>query len=231
MCIGTATYGMINIIKWKCDNIKNKNIINDIYNIVDNDNSYDNIIFDNLIKKNSDTIGWIKVNGTNINYPFVQANNNNYYLNHSFNKKKNSAGWVFLDYRNNFETLDKNNILYAHARKDKSMFGSLYNLLDNSWYDNKDNHIIKIFTKKENTLWQIFSIYIINTENYYITINFKNNQEFINYINISLNRSIYNFDVNLTSEDKILTLSTCNGKYKKLVVQAKLIKKEVKPQE
>ena len=49
-----------------------------------------------------------------INYPFVQTSDNDYYLNHSFNKKYNDAGWVFMDYRNNASNFDKNTILYAH---------------------------------------------------------------------------------------------------------------------
>ena len=57
--------------------------------------------FTELKQTNSDVIGWIQVNGTNINYPFVQTNDNSYYLTHAFNKSYNDAGWVFLDYRNN----------------------------------------------------------------------------------------------------------------------------------
>lgn len=62
-----------------------------------------NVNFDELLKINNETKGWIQVNGTNINYPFVQTSNNDYYLNHSFNKSYNQAGWVFMDYRNNTE--------------------------------------------------------------------------------------------------------------------------------
>ena len=183
--------------------------------------------FTELKQVNTDTVGWISVNGTNINYPFVQSNDNKFYLNHSFDKTYNDAGWVFLDYRNNFD-LSKNNILYAHARADKTMFGSLHNTLKDEWLNNKDNHVIKISTVKENSLWQIFSIYSLETESYYITTHFKNDDEFSQYIIKSLERSRYNFNVNLDKDDTILTLSTCHGENKKFVVQAKLIKKEIK---
>ncbi len=83
-----------------------------------------NVNFNDLKKNNPDVAGWLKVNGTNINYPFVQASDNKYYLIHSFNKSYNAAGWVFLDYRNN-NTNNKNTILYAQGRNDKTMFGSL----------------------------------------------------------------------------------------------------------
>ena len=70
---------------------------------------------------------------------------------------------------------NKNTILYAHSRLDKTMFGSLSKVLKSSWYNNKDNHIIRLSTDTENTLWQIFSVYKIPEESYYITTNFNNN--------------------------------------------------------
>ena len=86
--------------------------------------------FNELKKKNADTVGWIKVNGTNINYPVVQTNNNDYYLNHAYDKSKNSAGWIFADYRNNMTNFDKNTIIYGHGRLNNTMFGSLKNILN-----------------------------------------------------------------------------------------------------
>lgn len=70
----------------------------------------------------------MKVNGTNINYHFVQANDNIYYLTHSFNKSYNAVGWVFLDYRNN-NTNNKNTIIYAHGRTNKTMFGVIIQII------------------------------------------------------------------------------------------------------
>ena len=183
---------------------------------------------DKLLIQNDETRGWIVVPGTNVNYPFVQSNDNKFYLNRSFDKTYNDAGWLFLDYRNDINSLSKNNIIYAHARVDRTMFGSLRNLLKDEWFNNKDNRVIKMSTINENTLWQIFSVYTLKTESYYITTDFNNDEDFKNYINKSLSRSIYDFDVNLNADDTILTLSTCHGEDKKLVVQAKLIKKEIK---
>ena len=187
-----------------------------------------NVDFTELIKQNSDTKGWIQVNGTNINYPFVQSNDNAYYLNHSFTKKKNEAGWVFLDYRNDINNLGKNNIIYAHSRLDKTMFGSLKNILSNNWYKNTDNHIIKLSTEKENTLWQVFSVYHIKTENYYITTDFKDDDEFKTFIDTISKRSKLKFDASVDINDTILTLSTCRAGDEKVVLHAKLIKKEVR---
>ena len=181
-----------------------------------------------LIEKNNDTKGWIKVNGTNINYPFVQTEDNSYYLTHSFNKEYTKAGWIFLDYRNNINNFDKNTIIYGHSRKDKTMFGSLKNTLNDDWYNDINNHIIKISTEFNSTLWQVFSVYHIRTENYYLINNFDNDSDFESFITTLKNRSIFNFNANVSKDDNILTLSTCYSDTDKMVLHAKLIKKESK---
>ncbi len=187
-----------------------------------------NVDFEELKKKNKDTKGWIQVSGTNINYPFVQAKDNKYYLTHSFEKKYTDAGWVFLDYRNDINNLSKNNIIYGHARLNKTMFGTLKNVLTKNWYNNSDNHVIKLSTEKENTLWQIFSVYSIKTETYYITTDFKNDDDFKKFIDTVKKRSKYKFDANVSVNDTLLTLSTCHKTDEKIVVHAKLIKRETR---
>jgi len=187
-----------------------------------------NVNFEELKKINSNTKGWLQVNGTNINYPFVQSNDNKYYLTHSFDKSYNSAGWVFLDYRNNINELSKNTIIYAHGRLDKTMFGSLKNILKNGWLNNTENYIVKLSTEKENTLWQVFSVYHIPTTNDYIKVSFNSNEEFTSWYNLLLNRSAYNFNTNVSENDIILTLSTCYNNDEKVVLHAKLIKKETR---
>ena len=181
--------------------------------------------FNELEKKNSDTVAWINVNNTNINYPIVQTNNNDYYLNRSYDKTWNDAGWVFMDYRNNNNLNDKNTIIYAHSRLDKTMFGSLSKVLKNDWYKNKDNHIIKMSTPTENSLWQIFSVYKIEEETYYITTDFENDNTYMEFLNTIKDRSKYNFNVTLNSSDSIITLSTCYSETERTVVHAKKIKK------
>ena len=185
-----------------------------------------NVDFNELKQINSSTKGWIQVNGTNINYPFVQAADNEYYLNHSFDKSWNSAGWVFLDYRNDINLLSKNTILYAHGRLDYTMFGSLRNITKSGWLNNSNNYVVKLSTEVENTLWQVFSVYHIPTTNDYIQVDFSSNDEFSNWVNMLIDRSIYNFNTTVQENDNILTLSTCYDDYEKVVLHAKLIKKE-----
>lgn len=183
--------------------------------------------FENLQKENKDTVGWIQVQGTNINYPVVQAKDNSFYLSHSYDKKDNNAGWVFMDYRNNAITLDNNTIIYAHSRNDGTMFGSLKKVLTKEWADKKSNHIVYFSTPYENTLWQVFSVYTIPSESYYITPTFETKDEYASFLITLKNRSIENFGIGLNSSDKILTLSTCRDNYgNRIVLHAKLIKKE-----
>lgn len=180
--------------------------------------------FSELEKTNNNVQGWIQVNGTNINYPFVQTTDNSYYLTHSFLKEYNEAGWVFLDYRNNIKNLDKNTIIYAHSRLDKAMFGSLKNLLQSNWYENKNNHIIKMSTKTENTLWQVFSVYHLPTTSDYLRTTFSSGSDFKQFTQMLKDRSVYDFDATINENDKILTLSTCYKTDEKMVMHAKLIK-------
>ena len=185
--------------------------------------------FNELLTKNSDTVGWIQVKGTNINYPIVQTTDNSYYLTHAFDKTKNEAGWVFMDYRNDAVNFNQNTILYAHSRLTGSMFGSLKNILESSWYTNKNNHIIRLSTPTENTMWQVFSVYTIPKESYYITPNFNSNEAYQEFLNTMKSRSEVEFSAEVNTNDKILTLSTCKDNFgNRVVMHAKLIKRELR---
>lgn len=251
----TLLISIFNIIKWKIDSDKtnyeitniqeninveeiqdteNTEIIEPVIEVPKENPYWDyinmnmiNVDFNGLKKTNPDVVGWLKVNGTNINYPFVQSSDNDYYLTHSFNKSYNGAGWVFLDYRNN-GTNDKNTIIYAHGRSNKTMFGTLKNVLNNGWLNNTNNYVIKISTETENSLWQIFSVYRIPTTSDYLQTNFNDETEYQNFLDMIKDRSSHNFDTNVASTDNILTLSTCYNNSDKIVVHAKLIKKENK---
>ena len=103
------------------------------------------------------------------------------------------------------------------------MFGSMRNVVKKNWYTNKDNHIIKLSTPNSNQLWQVFSTYTIEPESYYIETDFSTDEEFINFANTLKDRSIYNYNVELNKNDKILTLSSCYDNTKRMVMHAKLI--------
>ncbi len=176
-------------------------------------------MFNELKQINSETVGWLTVNGTNIDYPVVQHSDNDYYLSHDFENNSNRYGWVFMDYRNNAATLGKNTIIYGHDSA-KVMFARLYRTLNKSWYTNKTNQVITFNTINEASNWQIFSIYTIDTTSDYLKTTFTE-QEFLDFVNVLKSRSIYDFKVDVGANDKILTLSTCYGNTQRLVVHAK----------
>lgn len=184
------------------------------------------IDFEKLKKINPDTKGWLQVIGTDINYPFVQSADNQFYLSHSFDKTNNQAGWIFMDYRNNANIFDQNTIIYAHGRVDGTMFGTMKNVLNYKWYSQSANHIIKLDTEKKETKWKVFSIYSITTTDDYIKTTFANTVEYMTFLDLITNRSIYKFKVDVGKNDKILTLSTCYNKTEKIVLHAKLILNE-----
>ena len=183
--------------------------------------------FNNLKDINNETVGWINVVGAGINYPYVQTKDNSYYLTHSFDKTYNIGGWVFLDYRNKSNNSDKNTIIYAHGVINFAMFGPLKNLYTSKdWFNNKDNHYIKISTEEANLVYKVFSLYVIPTTSDYLYINFDNLDSYQAFLDKIIKRSCYNFETEVNSSNRIITLSTCYNKKEKLVIHGKLIKEE-----
>ncbi len=186
-----------------------------------------NQIFDELSGINNETVGWLTVNNTKVNYPVVQHTDNDFYLKKDFNKNKNSYGWIFMDYRNNIYNLSNNTIIWGHNSRTGLMFGTLRYVTNESWYKNPDNQIITFNTKVKNMKWKIFSIYKIQVTNDYLYANFGNLDEFQTFLDMIRGRSMYDFGVNVTKEDHILTLSTCGtsttNSTTRLVVHAVLI--------
>lgn len=182
-------------------------------------------VFSTLQEINKDTVGWLTVNNTRIDYPVVQAKDNDYYLRRDYYQNKNRHGWIFMDYRNNPDELNENTIIYGHNLANQTMFGTLRYALNSYWYKKSANQIITFNTPNENMKFQIFSIYTIPTTNDYLDITFPTTDAYQTYIDLVKGRSIYDFNIEVTTGDKILTLSTCaNGNDKRLVIHAKLIK-------
>ena len=178
-----------------------------------------------LKETNPDTVGWLTVKNTTVNYPVVQSTNNSYYLTHDFNKNSNSLGWIFMDYRNDANDLQQNTVIYGHnLSNDKLMFGNLSATLNSSWHTNSSNHYITFNTANADMQWRIFSIYKIEATNDYLYNTFGTQEEFLQFAEKMKSRSIYDFGVTIKENDKILTLSTCqnSGKYR-LVVHAVLV--------
>ena len=145
-------YSLIEIVKWYIHNKHNEEIMQEISSavtivapeeqITENHEENYKIDFNALKQVNNDTVAFLKVNGTEIEYPVLKTTNNDFYLKHSFDKTYNAAGWIFADYRNKLDGTDKNIVIYGHNRKNGTMFSSLRNILNKEWYNNPE--ILKI---------------------------------------------------------------------------------------
>ena len=220
-------YSSYRIIDWKINNKNNSRINETLHKYISTDsNEKFRINFDKLKEINSDTVAYIKVNNTNVDYVVVRGTDNDYYLNHNFEKKNNKSGWIFMDYNNKLDGEDKNIIIYGHNTIDKSMFGSLKSILDKEWYENEDNKSLIFATPEGVYEYEVFSVYKIDNEEYYISTSFNNDKEYMKFLNTIKKRSKHNFNVELSETDHILTLSTCsNNGSKRVVLHARLLNK------
>lgn len=234
--IGLVIYSSYNVITWYLANKENAKIKEELQeNIVikkveDTEDEKEvieqyQIDFKSLKEQNNETIGYVKVNDTNIDYVVVQHNDNSYYLKHNFEKSWNNAGWIFADYHNKLDGTDKNIVIFGHNTRDNSMFGTLKSILNEEWYKNEENHRVVFVTEKGTYYYQVFSTYSIKPEDYYINTEFKTDDEFNDFIKTIKSRSVYDYNIEVSKEDKILTLSSCIGDgSKRVVLHAKLLK-------
>ncbi len=223
LCLALFIYSGVKVIKWHLDNKKNTHINNEIKDkiitIKDDEIKVDE---EKLKEISENAFGYIIINNTNIDYPVVQYDDNEYYLNHNIYDEYSKAGWVFADYRNKLDGTDKNIILYAHNRLNGSMFGSLKKVKEKNWYKNKDNLNIRFFIGKKEYNYQIFSVYETEPEGFYINTEFLED-DYLEFLKIIKQRSIVEFPSRLNEKSQILTLSTCTaGDDKRLVVHAYL---------
>lgn len=203
-------YSSIHILGWSNENNKNKKIkaaIEKNIEIIDDKYIID---WDKIKEENPDTIAYLKVPGTNINYFVVQGGDNDFYLKHNFYRDYNEAGWVFANVYNNFDGNDYNITMFAHARLDGSMFGSLRDVLKSEWQSNLDNRVITFITENEEYKYEVFSTYKIYVEDYYYQNSFSTKEEFRDFLNTVKLRSNYNYDVDVSNGSQIITLSTCD---------------------
>jgi sortase B len=179
--------------------------------------------FTELQKQNEDIAGWLKIDKTKIDYPVVQAADNDYYLDKDVNKQKNAAGSIFMDYRNKLGGDNRNIILYGHNMKDGSMFADILHY-ESKWnFDNKS--IIQFDSIYADAKWQIFSVYTSDVNFDYIKTDFQSDEEFKAFLDEIKAKSLHPSDIEVTENDRILTLSTCSYAYNdaRFVVHAKLL--------
>ena len=177
----------------------------------------------NLYDKYEDYRGWIKVDNTNIDYPIVQGKDNSFYLDKDINKNYVSSGSIFMNYLNNGFN-DENTVLFGHHMRNKTMFAQLKKYKEKEFfYGNND---IEIEIKDGKTLkYKVFSAYITDAKDNYITTNFDDKTKYKEFLEKIKNKSIYKPDIDVNEDDKIITLSTCSYEFNdaRMVVHGKLL--------
>lgn len=219
---------IFNIFMHRYSSIKTNEITKNVSSYITVDNEEQENEYSDKIKRlkeiNSDTIAWLKVKGTTIEYPVVKSSDNEFYLSHSFDKSYNKAGWIFADFRNSFDDNDDNLIIYGHNMMDGSMFNSLKMVIKSEWYENEDNHLILLMTENKQNVYKVFSTYKISAQDYETITKYESKENFKTYLNFIKKKSIFNYNTDVNEEDQILTLSTCddNSSYR-IVLHAKKV--------
>jgi len=194
--------------------------------LVEEEYEFKELIEDNEI--NDDTIGWITIEGTTIDYPIVQAGDNCYYLTHDCNCCESKYGSIFMDYHNAADFSDKHTILYGHNMKNGSMFHDLNDYSSHVYLD--EHTYIKVYSQGVDRKWAIFSTYSTEPDFNYLQTAFDSPEEYSIFLNALLSHSEFNdLKVQVSAEDKILTLSTCSDDLEngRRVVHAKLVEEVI----
>lgn len=183
--------------------------------------------FSDLLSINQDIVGWIKIDDTLIDYPVLQAEDNQFYLNRNYKKEETRAGSIFLDYRTDIMSQPKHTILYGHRMKDASMFSGLTKYMEHEFFDNPPDMYFDTLYEQYDI--EIFSAYQTSTDFYYIETEFENDDTYGQFLNEIRSKSMFDSEVEVHADDQIITLSTCDytlhpteGRF---VVHGKLVKR------
>ncbi len=173
-----------------------------------------------IYAENKDLVGWLEIEGTNINYPVLQSDTeeeSQFYLTHSFARKKDKNGSLFMDYRNDFLDRDTNIIIYGHNMKSGAMFGSLKQYLDKSYLEKHKK--VQFDTIYEHGTYEVIGAFLSEvsyqdeyTFRYYNFLNAKNESEFEAFrVNVMQLDALKTGALDAKYGDQLLTLSTCSS--------------------
>ena len=168
--------------------------------------------FDELLAINPDTIGWIRFSPepSQISYPIVQGDDNSTYLKKTFSANENTLGAIFLNVDNQADFSDRNSIIYGHRMKDGSMFRHLQDYEEKSFWEANPYFYIYTPDGREIT-YHIYSVGVVeDTSDTYLTV-FHTDEEYQTFLTMTKEVAAYDTGVEVTTEDTIVTLSTCTS--------------------
>ena len=185
--------------------------------------------WEGLWEINPDVYAWISIPGTSIDYPILQhASDNTYYLNYNIDGSYGYPGCIYTENLNSKDFTDSNTVIYGHNMKNGSMFAGLHQFEDSNFF--AQNNKVYIYTPEEELTYTIFAAYIYDDRHLLYSYDFSNEDVYASYLReIFARRDLsanIRMDMNVTSEDNIITLVTCMSKQpdKRLLVQAVLEK-------
>ena len=169
---------------------------------------YPIVDFDALRQINSDVVGWIYIEDTNINYPIVQGTDNSYYVNHMVDGKQNIAGSIFMDYQNASDFSDPNTVLYGHNMKNKSMFAHITEYKNPAFFE--AHSMGKLMTPTGNFQLQVIGGYVAALEEEAWRLDFETDEDFLSWLQDTMKKSNIGGSYEPEGTERILTLSTCD---------------------
>ncbi len=175
-----------------------------------------------LREVNEDVIGWIMIPDTVINYPLLQGEDNEYYLNYTWDKQKNRVGSIFLESTSSPDLSDFHTIIYGHFLKERTMFSPIRNYKNQSFWQKCP--YVYIATDEGVYRYEIYSSYEAGVTTYTYRLGFETEQDKQEFIDMGVEQSVIDTGIVPEITDRILTLSTCTGRghATRWVVQARL---------
>lgn len=169
-----------------------------------------------LQKENDDIVGWLEIEDTNINYPVLQGDDNEFYLNRNYKKEKSEKGSIFLDAKYNWNIPSNNLLIYGHNIINGLMFQDLLKYESQDFYKKHPN--IRFTTEKDDKEYEIISVFKSrvyykaekNVFRYYDFINAKKEEDYMEFVKNAKKASIYDIEATAKYGDELITLVTCS---------------------
>ena len=204
-----SAYNLISIYYLNYQEGKEKDAVQEVAKVPKNPEKEDfTIDWSALKEKNPEVVGWILIPDTDISYPIVQGSDNSYYLNHTFEKKENYAGAIFMDAGADASFQDRNTIIYGHNVKHGTMFAELEKFKEQAFFE--QHPYLYIFTEQQNYRCEIFSMYSTSATSASYRLQYADDADFTSYVDMVRELSDFNRKVSVKGQDRIVSLSTCS---------------------
>ena len=178
---------------------------------VEEDEGLELLDFTPLWEINPQVVGWISAEDTEIDYPVLRAEDNNYYMRRLITGEYNIAGSIFMDYRNRGDFSDKNTLIYGHNMKDETMFSALAYYKEEGYYEG--HPFFCISTPTANFKAELFAGMVVDGSLESVRLDFEDDQDFESYLEMLKNKSTFRSKTIVGSDDRIVTLSTCSYEF------------------